>query len=243
MHKPLLTLFPLLFLLLAPIAVIAAQPAGQSGDENQAALVIRSGEEQVDTYCVPFAEPEISGYELLQRAGRDVLISDAGLGVTVCRLDQVGCPAGNCFCQCKGDPCIYWSYWHQQEGEWQYAVVGASTYMVQPGEVDGWSWGPGSVSEAIAPPSLSFDDICGTEESTIDATPASPAVAETLPTPAEPVPTLAASPTLGLVSTAVPAGAPNGSTGTASWLYGLFVLIVLGLGAAIWWLQRREGTA
>lgn len=236
-----LPFFLLLLLLVPAVAVVAAQPPAQSESENQAALVIRSGDEQVDTYCVAFSEPEVSGYELLQRAGRDTVISDAGLGITVCRLDEVGCPAGNCFCQCKGDPCVYWSYWHQQDGEWQYAVVGASTYMVQPGAIEGWSWGPGSVTEAIAPPSLTFADVCGPGETTEDT--GQPAVAETLPTPAGPVPSLAAPASASPAATPLSARPPDAGSGTAGWLYGLFALIVVGLGAFLWWLQRREGTA
>ena len=232
--------FWLLLLLILPMpALLAARPPVQSEDQNRAALVIRAGDEQVDTFCVPFSEPEISGYELLQRAGREVVISDAGLGITVCRVDNVGCPAGDCFCQCKGDPCVYWSYWHQQQGEWQYAVVGASTYMVQPGAVEGWSWGPGSVTEAIAPPPLSFDDVCAADETI--ANPTAAAVVEAVPSPAEPVPSLAEpTATVPPATTSTGGAAPPATSDTSYWFYGLFALIVLGLGGFLWWLQRRE---
>jgi hypothetical protein len=38
--------------------------------------------------------------------------------------------------------------------------LGASSYRVAAGEIDGWSWGPGSLTEALAPPDLTFEQIC-----------------------------------------------------------------------------------
>ena len=220
----------LLILMLVPAATAAARSLAQDDGENRAALVIRSGDGHVNSHCVSFSEPEISGLELLQRAGRDAVISDSGLGVTVCQLDGVGCPAGNCFCQCRGEPCVYWSYWHRQGDDWQYAAVGASAYEVQPGDVQGWSWGPGSVSEAIAPPPLTFADVCEPGDTTADSEPA--AVVQNVPTPAETGPAAPVSP--------APDPPPVGAQDGDGWLYGIFGAIVLGLGASLWWLQRRE---
>lgn len=127
---------------------------------NQAALVVRHGAGQVETRCVEFSEPQITGYDLLARAGFDVSVDAMGLGAAVCAINGTGCPANNCFCQCSGASCQYWSYWHQANGSWDYSMVGASSYPVTNGVVEGWSWGPGSVTQAIAPPLLTFEQIC-----------------------------------------------------------------------------------
>ncbi len=129
-------------------------------DSNQAALIIRFGDDRVESYCVTFGEETISGYELLERAGLVVEAQEVGMGASVCRVDDVGCSSGNCFCQCRGGDCRYWSYWRLQDGAWQYSVSGASITSVAPGDIQGWSWGPGSVSEAVAPPVTSFEEIC-----------------------------------------------------------------------------------
>lgn len=154
-------------LLLALLVLTAAAPRQQTGDPaGQAGVVVRFAEDQVATFCVTLDEPEITGYDLLQRTGLALEVSEVNLGAAVCRLAETGCPAGDCFCQCRGADCQYWSYWHRVDGAWVYSAAGAGLYRVQAGDVDGWSWGPGSVTEAVAPPSLTLADICGAEAAT-----------------------------------------------------------------------------
>lgn len=138
--------------------------AGQAA--NKVGLVVRFSDDRVESYCVSFTEPEITGRDLLERAGLTLEADEVGMGATVCRLEDVGCPSTNCFCECRGGNCTYWSYWQMGDGGWQYAVAGASVSRVQHGDLQGWSWGPGSVTEAIAPPQVAFDDVCGDEVST-----------------------------------------------------------------------------
>ncbi len=142
-------------------------------DTNRVALVIRESDQSVQTACVEFTEPEITGLEVLQRSGLDVNIDVQGLGALVCRIEQTGCATDDCWCQCKGGgDCIYWSYWHQLNGAWQYSQGGAGQYIVRDGDVDGWSWGPGAANAAYPPPEISFDDVCLSAEVVADtATP------------------------------------------------------------------------
>ena len=158
------------------LAIAWLVPSGmRAQDTNKAALVIRLSETSVATECVEFPEDEITGLELLQRSGLDFGVDVQGLGAIVCRIDQTGCSSEDCWCQCKGGgDCIYWSYWHQIDNDWQYSQAGAAVYAVRDGAVDGWSWGPGAVNAALAPPDLSFDDICGEAAGNVgDATPTS----------------------------------------------------------------------
>ena len=161
-------------------------PGMRAQSSNQAALVIRHGDNDVRTACVDFDEPQISGYELMQRSGFDLQIGVQGLGSLVCSIDNTGCPASDCLCQCKGGgDCVYWSYWHRLAGNWQYSQGGASVYMVEPGVVEGWSWGPGAVNQAVPPPDLSFDEVCqtaatNTPTSSPTATNTQPAIVITL---------------------------------------------------------------
>ncbi|MFN2123446.1 MAG: hypothetical protein ACK2UP_08110 [Candidatus Promineifilaceae bacterium] len=155
----------LVFLWILPEGMLAQ-------DGNQAALVIRYSDQNVQTACVDFSEPEISGLELLQRSGLDLELDVQGLGAAVCRIGQTGCPANDCWCQCKGGgDCIYWSYWLKPGGQWQYSQGGASIYTATDGDIQGWSWGPGAVSQAYSPPDLSFEDVCASTTTVEDATP------------------------------------------------------------------------
>jgi len=81
-------------------------------------------------------------------------------GGLVCRIESTGCTVGDCLCQCAGEPCVYWSYWRHDQDGWHYSATGATLRRLSDGDVDGWSWGPGSVTSAIEPPPVAFADIC-----------------------------------------------------------------------------------
>jgi hypothetical protein len=167
-------IFFLLFLLLW----ILPQGMGAQ-DVNRAALVIRTSDQDVQTACVEFSEPEISGLDVLQQSEIAFEIDVQSMGAKVCSIEQTGCPVDDCWCQCKGGgDCIYWSYWHQQNDQWTYSQGGASMYSVSDGDVEGWSWGPGSVTEAFAPPDLSFTDVCTAEQAEEPTSTPSPTATE-----------------------------------------------------------------
>lgn len=158
-------------------------PGRQEG--HRAALVIDRGEAGVEQVCVGFAEAEITGYEALQRAGLDVATDVQAGGAAVCAIGDTGCPAGDCFCACRGGgECVYWSYWRQQDGEWAYALAGAGRSPVSDGAVEGWVWGPGSVTEAPPPPAVAFADVCGAGAMVVGATVVSTEVEAASGTPA-----------------------------------------------------------
>ncbi len=126
---------------------------GHAQEPNQAGLVIQFGNGTVATYCVEFAEPEISGYDLLIRSGLPVQASiSAGSGVFICGIGEVGCPESDCMCEY---PPNYWSYWHYRGGEWAYSQMGISGSIVGPADLEGWAWGDGD-----PPPDIAFDQIC-----------------------------------------------------------------------------------
>jgi hypothetical protein len=157
----------LLFFTWLPAALRAQEP-------SRAAVVVRFANDQVASVCVPFDGADISAYDALRQGGFDVEANFTGLGGTVCRINGTGCPPGDCWCQCAGGAaCTYWSYWRQNEGSWQYATAGATSNRLSNGDVDGWSWGPGSVSEAISPPTVSFGEVCrgAPNETPVSATP------------------------------------------------------------------------
>lgn len=174
---------------LQPLIVEAQQP-------NQAGLVVDFGDHH-ETYCIEFDKPEISGYDMLQRAGLDVVVAGSGgMGFAVCDIEGTsGCPPSNCFCKCPGSTCVYWSYHHFVDGAWQYSQIGASLHQVQHGDVEGWGWGEGRIDQSGAqPPVIPFSQIC-----------APPATATPLPTDTPIPPTSTPSPTTTPAPTAVPA--------------------------------------
>lgn len=133
-------------------------------EPDQAGLVVSFGDGRTETFCIELDEPEISGYELLTRTELDIEVSSAGMGTALCRVEDTGCPTGSCFCKCRGADCEYWSYWHLGDDGWEYSAVGATLHRVEAGSVDGWTWGPGSVTEAVEPPAWTLEEICAVSE-------------------------------------------------------------------------------
>ncbi|MCP4425765.1 MAG: LPXTG cell wall anchor domain-containing protein [Chloroflexi bacterium] len=174
--------------LLIVLLLVGMGTAVSAQEANRAALIIRLEDGQAVSRCVEFSEAEISGYELLERSGLGVATAVAGgMGSTVCSIENQGCPADDCFCQCKGGgDCLYWSYWHLKEGEWNYSQAGAGSYRVHDGDAQGWSWGIGTPNEAIEPPLLTFDEVCAAQTVSVEqleptAAPAADIANEPLP--------------------------------------------------------------
>ncbi len=156
-------LFALLLALACGLGVnqTAARPLS-----HQAGLVVQFGDSQVQTYCVNFDTDSISGLQLLQNVSSLQVLYDAtstGMGAGVCKINNDGCsfPMEDCFCQCQGLACVYWSYWHlQPNNTWDYSPLGASSFVVTNGQVDGWRWGAGTANSAQPPPVITLNEIC-----------------------------------------------------------------------------------
>ncbi len=76
------------------------------------------------------------------------------LGDALTRIEDVGCPADNPFCEC-GPPfecCILWNFWILKPGQndWAFSQVGYSNYVVQDSDVIGNIW----TGDAEKPPPL-----------------------------------------------------------------------------------------
>lgn len=189
-------LFWALFLL---VTLLLALPASaQEGGPNRAGLIVVHGDGRVLTRCVTFTEERISGVALLQRSGLAVDANTGPMGSAVCTINREGCPINDCFCKCKNNPCTYWNYFHRNaDGSWAYSGMGAATWTVGNGDIDGWVWGDGSAP----PPAFTFDAICDAEPGPAEASLTSAPTATPL-LPETPIPT----PTL-LPATATPSSA------------------------------------
>jgi hypothetical protein len=219
MHGRWLSLAVLLLLALALPMLGQAQSA--QDEPNHAGLIIRHGDGSVVTACVGFSEPSISGLELLQRSGIPFIVQQSGLGGAVCKLDNEGCdyPTEDCFCKRNGPTTVYWAFNRLTANGWVFSPVGASSTRVQPGDINGWAWGTGSVASGAQPPVILFDQVCQLQASTpVPPTSASPTTAPTpsprphtpIPPTWTPTPTATPSPT----ATPPPQSAPAAPTAT-----------------------------
>ncbi|MBN2390285.1 MAG: hypothetical protein JXR84_06165 [Anaerolineae bacterium] len=189
------------------LLVMPRSAGAQEGGTNRAGLIVVHGDGRVLTRCVTFTEDRISGVALLQRSGLSVDANTGPMGSAVCTINSEGCSANDCFCQCKNTPCTYWNYFHRNtDGSWAYSGMGAATWTVGNGDIDGWVWGDGSAP----PPALTFDAICSAESASVvpEVPPTTAPTATPLP-PETPIPTPTAPP-------ASPTPAPATSTATST---------------------------
>lgn len=185
--------------LLCVAAVGSWMPASRADTLNHAAVIVVF-EDHTETYCVAFSEYELSGADLLRRAGLDVVGKPyAGMGEAVCKIGSLGCdfPGEDCWCRCMGTPCISWSYWYWEGGKWVYSGLGASSRKVGNGGLDAWVWGDGTGS----PPAVTFESICGQAAATPTAT--------SLPPTSTPTPTFTAMMTQTPQQNATPSATPG----------------------------------
>ena len=189
---------------------------------NRAALAVRLRNGRVQTACVSFDTPVISGSELLTRSGLQAVMDfNSGLGGAVCSVNGDGCayPKQECFCQCQGLRCEYWASYHWIDGAWQYSQVGASSYQVTDGALEGWTWGQGDFSSGEPPPQVTYADVC-----------AQPALAAG-----------AQGPAVDSDSSAQPRShLPRSAALPSSYIMYLLVAVLL-IGAYAWVLARRKG--
>lgn len=144
------------------VAVAAALGAAAQGGRSQVGIVLQFGDGRVLSRCVALPAEGMTGLELLQATGLDLRLKVDGLGALVCGIGEEGCPRDDCLCRCRsgGADCVYWAY-HQLAGDrWRYASTGPADRRLGPGDVDGWAWGPGSLSAGTQPPLLSLAEIC-----------------------------------------------------------------------------------
>ncbi len=132
----------LVLLLLLVVGIPSTSGAAQAAQVNSAGLVIKHGDGSVLYFFVQFHEPEITGTQLLERAGVSIDVTPyAGIGEAICRIDGEGCPATDCFCKSFANPAVYWRY-HKlgPDGSWVFLPSGPDAREVHDGDIDGWSW-------------------------------------------------------------------------------------------------------
>jgi len=162
--------FHLAILFVFAIAGVSFLNPGMAQQPSKVGLVVQFLDGTIEKHCVEFEGDEIHGYDVLVNSGIE-FVSDynGSAGAAICKIGQDGCPADNCFCSMPN----YWSYWHwlkNKDGkwEWTYSPIGASNYLVQPGQVEAWRFGAGTAPE-ITPV---FEEICRPSTSTPTFTPA-----------------------------------------------------------------------
>ncbi len=131
-----LTFVSLIALLLGGLLLGAADATAVETETptNHVTVVVQFGDGRLITRRVTFADDVISGLDALLGTGLDVVTGFGG--AAVCRIEDEGCPADDCFCSSS-----FWSFWLLEGGRWESATTGANEVQLDDGDVSGWHWG------------------------------------------------------------------------------------------------------
>lgn len=181
-----------LLILFLPLLVLLLPAPMRGQGQRRAGLVVQFSDGSVRTSCVEFAEEQITGLQLLQRSGLEVIAQTGGGSAAVCKIGPDGCnfPAEPCFCKFGGgQQGQYWAFWRLASEGWQYSNIGAGSAPVANGDVQGWAWGVGSVQTGAQPPLVSFEQACPVAARPAPTDPPLPPPATAPPTPKPDPPT------------------------------------------------------
>jgi hypothetical protein len=119
--------------------------------------VLISFPDRLEQFCVTLEKDNPKGVDALRATGLAVVTQSSGLGEAICKIEEYGCDLpGQCFCECPGNPCIYWNYWYIKDGQWVHSPFGASNRGVADGAIEAWVWG----NDQRRPPDLTFAQVC-----------------------------------------------------------------------------------
>jgi hypothetical protein len=136
---------------LVPAAPAAADPTGPCTDASGVTVVVDFQELGHGTYVGCAAQPVVSGFDALTRAGFEYRTTTRFPGF-LCRIED----------KPETDPCLttspanaYWSYWiAPRGGAWCYSNIGAGARVPPPGSVEGWSFAKDKVAAALPAPGI-----------------------------------------------------------------------------------------
>lgn len=133
-------------------------PASAADSWQEAGILIDYGDDRITWVWVPFEDPEITVFELLDRSDLDlVTVGFGGMGEAICQVDDTGCPVADCrtrMCQATSSS-PFWRFLKLSGDEWAFMGAGVSGTKATDGDIYALSWS----AEAPDLPVVTIDDI------------------------------------------------------------------------------------
>lgn len=95
--------------------------------------------------------------DVLKAAQLTVVTSETAFGPALCKINDTGCPAENCFCNAEA----FWAYYHLAGTAWTGAMESAGAYVPADGSVEGFAWSgfDSSFNPTVQPPVYTYQQI------------------------------------------------------------------------------------
>ncbi len=150
----------LIVALVVALALVGVLTAGVLADSTtkQVGLVIAfpDGTKHLEIVTVPVTA---TTFDMLSAAKVNLTSELTAFGPAICRINSVGCPATNCFC----DAAHYWAYYHLNAAGngWTSAAEGVGSFVPVNGAVEGLAWSgfDANYNPTVQPPVYTFAQI------------------------------------------------------------------------------------
>ncbi len=142
-----------LLTVVALLALTATAAFAQTGGTKQVGLVVTfpDGSTKTEVVTVPATATAI---DALRASKQTVVTAEGAFGTSLCKINDTGCPAEDCFC----DPAKFWAYYHLNGGAWEGAMEGVGTYVPANQAVEGFAWSgfDANFNPIVQPPVYTF---------------------------------------------------------------------------------------
>ncbi len=143
-------------LVIALSVLLVGSVFAADGDTKQVGVVIAfpDGSTHTEVVTVPVAA---TTFDVLSAAKIALASQTTSFGPAICGINNVGCPATNCFCDAKQ----FWAYYHLTDTTWTAAAEGAGSYVPANGAVEGFAWSgtDASFNPTVQPAVYTFEQI------------------------------------------------------------------------------------
>jgi len=146
------------FLALLMLFLVAGGVLAAPDKTKEVGLVLAfpDGTQHLEIVTVPVTA---TTFDVLEAAKVSLVSQTTAYGPGICSINQVGCPATNCFC----DASHFWAYYHLNgaTNQWVSAAEGAGAYTPANGSVEGFAWSgfDANFNPTVQPPVYTFQQI------------------------------------------------------------------------------------
>ena len=143
----------ILIVVAALLALTATAAFAQAGGTKQVGLVVTfpDGKTQTEVVTVPAAATTL---DALRASKLSVVTTEGSFGTSLCKINDTGCPADNCFC----DPAKFWAYYHLNGSAWASAMESIGVFAPANQAVEGFAWSgfDANFNATVQPPVYTF---------------------------------------------------------------------------------------